>query len=350
MKKYFIIFVLLSSLCAIAGPVRIMPLGDSITYDESYADSSHPRPASLRHAYRNYLWYRLRDAKYWADFVGSRTAGTAITPHFDPQNEGYPGWTSYQIANIVYNKLRANPADIILLHIGSNDWDSSVSGVDRILDEIDRYERTYHHHIKVILARIIDRPARYAWVTNFNRNLQNLANTRISHGDDIYVVDMQYGAGLNYSNDFQDPTHPNNRGYSKMANVWYNALKRFLPTPTYAPTTPSNLRSDSIRTHTARLTWQDNANNETGFNIYRNNILIHKTGANTTYYTLSNLLANRSYTYRISAYNTQGESNKISTSFTTLAEPIPKKPSHVRTTNITEHSITLQWNDNANNE
>ena len=361
MKNTFLIPFIFSTflLFTHAGPVKVMPLGDSITYDDSYADhGGNSRPASVRHAYRNYLWYRLRDARYWADFVGSRVAGTAVVPHFDPQNEGYPGETSDFIANHVYGFLAHNPADIILLHIGTNDrWSlgsngTYMEGMRSIFNEIDRFERNYHHHVKIILALIIGRQDNdFASFTNtFNANLRNLANSRIAQGDDIYIIDMQHNAGLNYHSDFRDPVHPNDRGYEKMANLWYAALRRFLPAPTYAPTAPSNLHSASTSAHTAKLTWRDNANNETGFNIYRNNILIHKTGANTTYYTLSNLLANTSYTYSVSAYNTQGESNKISTSFTTSAEPIPEKPSHISTNNITEHSITLQWNDNANNE
>jgi hypothetical protein len=219
---------------------KIMLLGDSITYDNAYIDLDEPRSIGERHAYRNYLWYKLQDASYYAiDFVGSIQAGQTITPSFDPDNEGYPGWTSYDIANITYDRLTKNPPDIILLHIGSNDWDDSVSGVNSILNEIDRYEDDYKHPIKVILARIINRRTYYDWIATFNKNLQTLANRRIANGDDIYVVDMEYGAKIDYSKDFQDPTHPNNTGYDKMANVWFNALQKFIK-PDYSWMIPVN--------------------------------------------------------------------------------------------------------------
>jgi len=232
MRAILILFLL--SLFSHASVTKIMPLGDSITYDDSYADYPNARPASLRSAYRNSLWYLLNDAHYNVDFVGSISAGSAIVPAFDPDNEGYPGWTSGQLANITYNKLIANPPDIILLHIGSNDWSEDVSAVNYILNEVDRYERNYHHPIKVILARIINRKTHYAWTSNFNRNLQSLANSRIRNGDDIVVVDMEYGAGINYQTEFQDPTHPNDIGYAKMANVWFSALRPFLKKEDYA--------------------------------------------------------------------------------------------------------------------
>ena len=230
-KKYlFLLFICLLH-SNIMASTRIMLLGDSITYDDAYRDhpelgGSTPRPASERHGYRNHLWYLLKDAQYDVDFVGSRIAGTAITPSFDPHNEGYPGYTSYQIANLVYTKLEKNEPDIILLHIGSNDWSDSISGVDDILDEIDQYEQNYNHPIKVILAQIINRREPLKVFTRFNINIQDLVNSRIKSGDDIVLVDMEHDAGLNYArSNFQDRTHPNDRGYEKMANLWFKVLK-----------------------------------------------------------------------------------------------------------------------------
>jgi len=232
MKKGIWIFLFAGFVFLYANPVRIMPLGDSLTYDDSYADhNDQKRPAGLRHGYRNYLWYLLIEDGYSVDFVGSRNAGADIIPAFDPDNEGYPGYTSDQIADIVYEKLVLSRPDIVLLYIGANDWDEDVSGVGRILDEIDRFERNEHIHIKVILAKIANRREYYQWMTDFNRNLQHLANNRIADGDDIVVVDLEYGAGIDYPGDFQDPTHPNDTGYAKIAKVWYKALKPFMKYP-----------------------------------------------------------------------------------------------------------------------
>jgi len=222
-KKILFLFFTLSVLLY-PHSMRVMPLGDSITYDDSYADTDNPRPAGLRSGYRNYLWYKLEDAEYDVDFVGSRVAGQDIIPKFDPDNEGYPGWTSYDLANKTYDWMQKSKPDIVLLHAGSNDWDESSSGIEKILNEIDRYERDSGSTVTVILARIINRPERYTWISNFNHNIQALANNRINNGDNIVVVDMEYGAGLDYDRDFQDPTHPNNTGYEKMATVWFKAL------------------------------------------------------------------------------------------------------------------------------
>ncbi len=228
MKKA-ILSLYLIFISVIYAETKIMPLGDSLTFDDAY----NPKPDRLKTSYRSFLWYKLQEADYDVDFVGSLTTGWDVHPPFDGDNEGHPGWDTYDIAGYIYNFLKANPADIILLMAGANDWDTSVDGIDNTLNEIDRYERDYHCHIKVILARIPNRQNHSEeWMSIFNRNLQNLANNRIARGDDIYVVDMEYGAGIDYAHDFQDRTHLNDNGYAKLANVWFNALKMSLK-PSY---------------------------------------------------------------------------------------------------------------------
>ena len=56
-------------------------------------------------------------------------------------------------------------------------------------------------------------------------NVKKMAQQRIDNGDKIVIVDMENGAGLNYSSDMRDPAHPTDTGYNKMATVWFNALK-----------------------------------------------------------------------------------------------------------------------------
>jgi len=216
-----VLFVTVGSLSILQGSTRIMPLGDSITYDEYHVDD---RPVSIKSGYRNYLWYKLRDIDYDADFVGSRYTGGDIEPSFDGDNEGHPGWTSYEIAEHVYHFLEMHTPDVILLHIGTNDWNESPAGVERILSEIDRFENDNGLTIEVILARIINRSSYSSLIETFNNNVEAMAQNRINNGDNIRIVDMEYGAGIDYDDDIKDGTHPNNCGYEKMANVWFDAL------------------------------------------------------------------------------------------------------------------------------
>jgi len=209
---------------------RIMPLGDSITWDWYYGDN---RPESQLHAYRSHLWWKLQAQHYKMDFVGSRHNGSNITPPYDGDNEAYTGWFASQIRDNIYHWLELNPADTILLHIGTNDSikhspDAAVYDVSRILDEIDRFEQNKNMKIKVILAKIIklyrNGDNGYNWVISFNQKLGIMAQNRINQGDNLILVDMESGAGIDYHRDLIDGIHPTNCGYEKMANVWYTAL------------------------------------------------------------------------------------------------------------------------------
>jgi|GEM_PF-2788568 len=220
-----------------SNPVVIMPLGNSITFD-THKDET--RPDGERISYRFDLWDALRGDDISFDFVGSQSSGYDIFP--DHQNEGHSGWRDDQIALNIYGWLQANPnTDIILLHIGTNALDSSRADVQNILNQIDAFESNFAKQIWVVLARIINRVPYSSLTTTFNNNIQDMVNARINNGDKLLMVDMEDGAGLNYSisttppysgGDMYDDLHPNPNGYSKMANVWYNALKLLLPAPT----------------------------------------------------------------------------------------------------------------------
>jgi len=206
-----------------AAPVRIMPMGDSITYDDTVADQERPRSKGKRGGYRKHLWYMLQDAGYEADFVGSQHIGADIQPPIDPDNEGHPGWSSYRLADSTYDFLVQNPADIVLLHIGTNDHQSSISGINEVLDMIDLFEQESGISVKVYVALIIDREVPDRNIKYFNENLKELVGRRIKNGDNLTLVDMNGLAKLR-SSDYADNTHPNDSGYRKMAQVWFNAI------------------------------------------------------------------------------------------------------------------------------
>ncbi len=209
--------------------IKVMPLGNSITFD---AFSGDARPEGERTGYRQPLWHLIDDDGYMVDFVGNEIAGQDIVPRFDPDNEGHPGWTDDQIAANIYNWLVTAPAEVILLHIGTNGLESDASDVADILDEIDQYEIDYGVEIKVIVAKIINRTTYSGTTTTFNNNLETIVNTRIAAGDNLVLVDMENGAGLIYAlepaGDFRDLLHPSQGGYDKMAQRWYEVLQPVL--------------------------------------------------------------------------------------------------------------------------
>ena len=165
------------------------------------------------------------------DFVGSQNNGTGP----DNDNEGHMGYETNQISNGAIEWLNSNPANIVLLHIGTNDIDDGqsaatvVSEVSGILDRIDQWE-SVHGQVTVILARIIlrsDNPGLNATTKLFDDSLQTMAQARITSGDKIVVVDIENA--LNYSTDMaSDGIHPNSAGYAKIADIWYNALVKIM--------------------------------------------------------------------------------------------------------------------------
>lgn len=246
--KYFQI-IMISSLFTFsalyAEQLRIMPLGDSITYDNNHADDENPRPQSKRFAYRGPLWEMLKDSNISFDFVGTRHAGQDYAPDFDPNNEGYPGQTSYEIAEKTYSLLQKTNPNVILLHIGTNDHSTDVSGVESILNWINTYENDTNSEIRVIVALIISRQVPDDNIEGFNKNLLKMLTRYWENGDMITIVDMYGGLRLN-DNDYADITHPNANGYAKIARKWYEAII----TPYEAYSSAPQAKNDKVSAQT----------------------------------------------------------------------------------------------------
>jgi lysophospholipase L1-like esterase len=203
------------------GPIRIMPLGDSITYGTNSTGTV---------GYRRPLYQMLSGAGYSVDFVGSQTDGSPAD--FDLNHEGHRGWRADQIRDGITGWLNSTPADVVLLHIGTNDITqyqgatSTAAEIGQILDDIYAWETT-HNQVWVVLARIINRTDSLSGVTTtLNGLIQTLANTRIAGGDKIVVVNME--SALSYPGDMSDTVHPNDTGYGKMAAVWFTELETLL--------------------------------------------------------------------------------------------------------------------------
>jgi fibronectin type 3 domain-containing protein len=99
----------------------------------------------------------------------------------------------------------------------------------------------------------------------------------------------------------------NNSGESKETN------RNCTMTLKSIPAIPGNLKATPLSQTRIRLNWNDNADNESGYRVYRNGERIATLGPDTTRYVDTGLNANQAYSYEVSAFNDSGESG-LSTS------------------------------------
>jgi hypothetical protein len=276
LKKVIGVWLLLSVTMVLslsAAPLKIMPLGDSITegdsqvpvnMDQNISDytpySGDNPPNADRISYRGKLWDLLKADGYTfdetsgdLDFVGTRNTGSNYNTELDTDHEGFGGKTSKEIRDGIAGWLDSKPADIVLLHIGTNDpgkgieigsyddadqdANTSVNNVRKILNTIF----TKNPDAKVMVARIIKAKLAESWgswnTSNFNNKIEEMVNHH-SKSAQIKMVNMENGAGLEYDHcglphDMQpyhgdaDNTydfHPTVNGYTKMAQKWHDDL------------------------------------------------------------------------------------------------------------------------------
>ena len=243
------------------GPVRIMPVGDSITAGEHYKFPA----LEERTGYRKALYDMLVRDGYQVDFVGSQSHGMRpedAEDWYDWNSEAYPGWTIPAIASKVSTALREYRPDILLVHVGTNgrDWENKPGQVKDMLDMINAYSVEDHHPVTVFLCLIINRfksedPAPTA---RFNQDVAAMVRARTGDTIKVVLVDMEQGATLDYSDDLPDPDasppykggdmlgarypgvaldkfHPNDKGNAKMALKFYKELVRELGAPVRMP-------------------------------------------------------------------------------------------------------------------
>lgn len=127
---------------------------------------------------------------------------------------------------------------------------------------------------------------------------------------------------------------------------------------TGVPSSPSSLSAVAFGSTQINLNWNDNANNETGFEVERstdgvNFGKIADLGANTTSYLNTGLNASTRYWYRVRAKNGGGNSGYSNVADATTQAPpvtIPRLPSGLAATATSSTQINLSWTDNAVDE
>ncbi|KAH7070761.1 SGNH hydrolase-type esterase domain-containing protein [Paraphoma chrysanthemicola] len=211
---------LVASTSAQNATLRYMPFGDSITEIICW---------------RSKLWTKLQSTPFAAtNFVGSgKTENNCKDTKYDRDNEGHSGFLAIDIANKgqLDGWLKQNPADVITMHLGTNDivqQNKAVGDIIAAFGKLVGTMRASNPRMKIVVAQIIP-----IAIGNYNTKIQQLNAAIIPWAQGlnktespIWVVD-QY-TGFNAQADLRDGVHPNDAGDEKMLKVWYPAILKAL--------------------------------------------------------------------------------------------------------------------------
>lgn len=248
MKKIvFILFALAAQLSA--APVKIMPLGDSITAGYT----NNPKwTVPFVFGYRSRLYTLLTKVGYEFQFVGESqepfnnkfgdpTHGGTVIPTLDLRQLRQDGHRGYGGASIDFLKggiakfIATDNPDIILLMIGINGIrPDSPAQLDGLVDTIFKAKPD----VKLIVAQITPKANFNPDLFNYNTYIRDTLVPKYSgSGRSIATVD-QY---KHFLTDPSDPksinpahfsngiNHPDPATYDLMADTWFAGLQALLP-------------------------------------------------------------------------------------------------------------------------
>lgn len=164
-------------------------------------------------------------------------------------------------------------------------------------------------------------------------NIKTFASTGLTSGTTYYYRVRAYNAS-------------GNSGYSNTANA---------TTKDTIPVAPTGLTATAASDVQINLAWAQTSPNEDGFRVYRssdgtNYTLVATAGINAVSYNNTGLTGNRTYWYKVAAYNTAGNSAYSNVASDTTAPQAPSALTAVAGTGVNWNKITLNWTDNAANE
>ena len=218
-------------------PVKIMPLGDSITGSPG--------------CWRALLWNMLQNAGYTnIHFVGTLPPQGCGIP-YDGNNEGHGGALATGIVsqNLLPGWLAATSPDIVMMHLGTNDvWNGSFTTAQILAayTTLVQQMRANNPSMKILVAQIIPmNPSGCSYcaqgVVNLDAAIPAWATSLTTAQSPIVVVNQW--TGFNDATDTVDGVHPNASGNQKIASKWYPALTPFLTVTSSPSPTPSGTPS-----------------------------------------------------------------------------------------------------------
>ncbi len=193
-----------------ASDIRIMPLGDSLT--DGF---------NIPGGYRIDLEDALTGAGRPFDFVGGQFNGPVSLA--DPDHEGHVGFTISEIDQSILTWLTANPTDVVLLMIGTNDLKTddltTIDDAGAAASRLSALVTTITDHDPAVSVLVSTIPPQ-GWffgpdrAAAYNLLIPGVVSELQSQGRSVSFVD---GAADLTTADLADQLHLTAEGYSKVA-------------------------------------------------------------------------------------------------------------------------------------
>lgn len=177
---------------------------------------------------------------------------------------------------------------------------------------------------------------RYRGQNHFDRRLGPVSANQTTFSDTKNLI-----RGFEYTYEVKAN---NTAGLSKPSN-------KASATPEKKPPKPTALQASVASPTQVDLTWKGwRPPTPDGYYVYRDGTRIATVGAGNNTYTDSGLTTNQQYCYRVSAFNSAGETAQSNQACVTVKVTLPNAPSNLTIKSRSTTRITIGWQDNANNE
>ncbi|KAL8956710.1 MAG: hypothetical protein Q9193_005842 [Seirophora villosa] len=199
---------------AVSGGVelRILPLGDSITWGQYSSDGN---------GYRLALYNSLTPSNH-VTFIGREKSGTMA----NNENEGHPGFPIGPVGQMGKPDYALRP-NVILLMAGTNDvvfnidLDAAPAAMGGVMDDIIGA----CPDAALLVAEItpFQDAEREKKREVFNTAMKEVVAARAGEGKQVALASMDRFTTREHLN-LTDGIHPNDEGYRQIAAVWFDAI------------------------------------------------------------------------------------------------------------------------------
>ncbi|MPY91897.1 MAG: family 16 glycosylhydrolase [Acidimicrobiia bacterium] len=232
----------------LGAPVRIMPLGDSITIGMHGTGADWQANKSLRGGYRARLEELLDGSAVSYEMVGGSDAVDPREQLPCGAHEGHGGWCARGgdgdcyaddyveggdagLVSHVAEWMDAAEPDVVLLHAGTNDIGSG-RGIEALaVDYAQLVEEIFSARPDVYLfVSALHIAGRDDVNEDFNERLRDVvADAARAHRGRAYFVDTYAGAAEPLTGDDANGLHPSLATYEVMGQNWFDAISASLP-------------------------------------------------------------------------------------------------------------------------